>query len=302
MRTNTNDLERLHFTGTVWRPPHEALSVLLQATTACTHGRCKFCTLYGDLRFRMSPLSEIEADLAIIARYAPRARRVFLVGANPFALSYRRLVRLADRIRDFLPKVETIGMFTRVTDLRNKTAKELAELRARGITGLTIGTETGDDAALAFMNKGTTAAETLHACRRLDEAGIAYHLTYMTGLSGAGNGLRAAQATAALFNELRPRTIGIVSLTLFPEAPLAADVAAGTFVEASERERLEELRAFIAALRIPTVLQGDTVSNTVPLFGRLPEDRARLLAELDRACATQSEDTLATYRRQIRHL
>ncbi len=143
MRTNTNDLERLHFTGTVWRPPHEALSVLLQATTACTHGRCKFCTLYGDLRFRMSPLSEIEADLAIIARYVPRARRVFLVGANPFALSYRRLVRLADRIRDFLPKVETIGMFARATDLRNKTAEELAELRARGITGLTIGTETG---------------------------------------------------------------------------------------------------------------------------------------------------------------
>ena len=196
----------------------------------------------------------------------------------------------------------SIGMFARATDLRNKTAEELAELRARGITGLTIGTETGDDAALAFMNKGTTAAETLHACRRLDEAGIAYHLTYMTGLSGAGNGVRAARATAALFNELRPRTIGIVSLTLFPEAPLAADVAAGTFVEASERERLEELRAFIAALRIPTVLQGDTVSNTVPLFGRLPEDRARLLAELDRACATQSEDTLATYRRQIRHL
>ena len=81
------DLEKLHFTGTVWRPPHEAHSVLLQVTVGCTHRACKLCSLYGDLRFRMSPLEEVEADLQIIARYQPRARRGFLVGANPFGLS-----------------------------------------------------------------------------------------------------------------------------------------------------------------------------------------------------------------------
>lgn len=297
-----HDLDRLHFTGTVWRPPYEALSVLLQATTGCTHGACKFCSLYGDLRFRLSPLAEIEADLRIIARYQPRARRVFLVGANPFALSYGRLVRLIDRIRDFLPKVESIGMFARVTDIRPKSAEELRELRARGVTGLTIGTETGDDDALARMNKGTTAAETLEQCLRLDEAGIAYHLTYMTGLSGTGNGERAARATAELFNRLHPQVIGIVSLTLFPEAPLWQEVAAGTFVEASERERLEELRTFIERLRIPVYLMGNTISNTVPLSGRLPEDRARLLAELQRVLGAATEYELAVYRKSIRHL
>ncbi|MDE6624694.1 MAG: radical SAM protein [Alistipes sp.] len=297
-----HDLDRLHFTGTVWRPPYEALSVLLQATTGCTHGACKFCSLYGDLRFRLSPLAEVEADLRIIARYQPRARRVFLVGANPFALSYGRLVRLIDRIRDFLPKVESIGMFARVTDIRPKSAEELRELRARGVTGLTIGTETGDDEALARMNKGTTAAETLEQCLRLDEAGIAYHLTYMTGLSGAGNGERAARATAELFNRLHPQVIGIVSLTLFPEAPLWQEVTAGTFVEAPERERLEELHTFIERLCIPVHLMGNTLSNTVPLSGRLPEDRTRLLAELQRALGAATECELAAYRKSIRHL
>ncbi len=258
------DLVQQHFTGTVWRPPYEAHSVLLQATVGCTHHACKFCSLYGDLRFRLSPPEEIEADLRSIARCQPRARRVFLVGANPFVLSYNRLVRLADTIRDYLPKVQTIGMFARVTDIAAKSDDELHELRARGITGLTIGTETGDEPSLAFMHKGHTAADTLTQCRRLDAAGIEYYLTYMTGLAGAGNGLRAAEATAALFNRLHPYIIGIVSLTLFPEAPLAADVAAGRFVEAGERERLEELRAFIAALTVPATLMGHTVSNTVP--------------------------------------
>ncbi|MDE6506866.1 MAG: radical SAM protein [Alistipes sp.] len=296
------DPTQQHFTGTVWRPPYEAHSVLLQATVGCTHRACKFCSLYGDLRFRLAPPEEIEADLRLIARCQPRARRVFLVGANPFVLSRNRLVGLADTIRDHLPKVQTIGMFARVTDIAAKSDDDLRELRARGITGLTLGTETGDEPSLAFMHKGHTAADTLVQCRRLDAAGIEYYFTYMTGLAGAGNGQRAAEATAALFNRLHPYIIGIVSLTLFPDAPLAADVAAGRFAEAGERERLEELRAFIAALTVPTTLMGHTVSNTVPLLGRLPEERARLLRELDEALARFSEEELAAYRRGIGHL
>ena len=295
-------LDKLHFTGTVWRPPHEALSVLLQVTTGCSHHNCRFCSLYDNLQFRVSPMSEIEEDLRIIAQWTPRARRVFLVGANPFVLSYGRLARLADRIRDFLPKVETIGMFARVTDIGNKTDFELRELRARGITGLTIGTETGDASALAYMNKGFKPTDILREGRRLDDAGIEYCLTYMTGLSGAGGGEQAAQATAELFNRLNPRIIGVVSLTVFPENRLWQDVEAGIFREAGERERLEELREFIYQLDISTTISANTVSNLLPQFGRLPEDRSRLLYEIDNALAALDECTDAEYRRSIEHL
>lgn len=296
------ELEKLHFTGTVWRPPYEAYSVLLQATVSCTHHACKFCSLYGDLRFRMSPLAEIEADLRIIAGWQPRARRVFLVGANPFALSYNRLVKLIDLIRDYLPRVQTIGMFARVADIRQKTPEQLRDLRARGVTGISIGTETGDEPTLAYMNKGTTAAESCEQCRKLDDAGIEYYFTYMTGLAGAGNGQRAAHATAALFNRLHPRIITVLSLTLFPDAPLWQAVERGEFREAGELERLDELRTFVAELTVPATLMANTVSNTVPLSGRLPEERARLLRELDEARTHLAEADLDAYRRSIDHL
>ncbi len=297
-----DSLDALHFTGTVWRPPHEALSVLLQVTVGCTHHACKFCGLYGDLRFRVSPMAEIDADLQIIARWQPRARRVFLVGANPFAISYERLVQLADRIRDRLPKVQTIGMFARVDDIARKTDAELRELRARGFTGLSIGTETGDDPTLLRMNKGTTAAEILSQSRRLDEAGIEYYFTYMTGLAGAGNGERAARATAELFNRTHPFLIGVVSLTVFPDTVLGREVQAGLFREAGELERLDELRMLLERLEIPVTIDAHTVSNAVPLFGRLPEDRTRLLRELDVAQVVSDERDLAAYRRSIEHL
>ena len=297
-----SSLDRLHFTGTVWRPPHEAYSVLLQATIGCSHSGCKFCNLYGDLPFRIAPTEEIESDLRIIAQWQPRARRVFLVGANPFVLSYERLIRLADLIRDYLPKVTTIGMFARVSDIARKSDAELRELRARGFTGLSIGTETGDDPTLLRMNKQTTAAEILAQSRRLDEAGIEYYFTYMTGLAGAGNGVRAARATAELFNQTRPYLIGVVSLTLFPGTELASEVQQGTFCEASESERLEELQLFLELLQIPVIVAAQTVSNTVPLFGRLPEDRSRLLRTLGQARAEFREEELSDYRRRIGHL
>ena len=88
----------MHYTGTIWRPPYEAASLLLEVTAGCTHHKCKFCTLYNDLpfKFRMSPLEDIECDLQEVKRAAKdwnsgRTSRVFLTGANPFVLSYDKL-------------------------------------------------------------------------------------------------------------------------------------------------------------------------------------------------------------------
>lgn len=55
----------MHYTGTIWRPPYEADSLLLEVTAGCTHHKCKFCTLYSDLpfKFRMTPMEDIERDL-----------------------------------------------------------------------------------------------------------------------------------------------------------------------------------------------------------------------------------------------
>lgn len=83
----------MHYTGTIWRPPYEAYSALVQVTAGCTHHKCKFCTLYEDVpfKFRMSPLSEVEEDLKEISRYHRSAKRVFFTGANPFVLSFDKL-------------------------------------------------------------------------------------------------------------------------------------------------------------------------------------------------------------------
>lgn len=311
----------MHFHGTIWRPPYEAESLLLQATAGCTHHACKFCTLYEDLpfRFRMSPLEEIEADLReaqlwgtdpmamLSARLQgiPRPqgpRRVFLVGANPFVLLPKRLEEIAELVRRYLPTVESIGCFARVTDVGLKSGEELRRLRTLGYDGLTVGVETGDDWALAFMNKGCQARDIVEQAARLDEAGISYSFFYLAGISGAGRGTEGALRSAEIFNQTRPRRIGSSMLTVFPSSELYREIQAGNWKEESELEKLGELKTLVEHMSVPTRFETEGASNLVRVRGDLPEDRERLAGYLESLIAGADEEALRAYRLSLKHL
>lgn len=311
----------MHFHGTIWRPPYEAESLLLQATAGCTHHACKFCTLYEDLpfRFRMSPLEEIEADLReaqlwgtdpmamLSARLQgiPRPqgpRRVFLVGANPFVLLPKRLEEIAELVRRYLPTVESIGCFARVTDVGLKSGEELRRLRTLGYDGLTVGVETGDDRALAFMNKGCQARDIVEQAARLDEAGISYSFFYLAGISGAGRGAEGALRSAEIFNQTRPRRIGSSMLTVFPSSELYREIQAGNWKEESELEKLGEMKTLVEHMSVPTRFETEGASNLVRVRGDLPEDRERLAGYLESLIAGADEEALRAYRLSLKHL
>lgn len=292
-------MNEMHFTGTIWRPPYEAQSSLLQITVGCSHHKCKFCSLYPDLKFKPSPLSEIEEDLKFMQRHIPNTRRVFLVGANPFVLSYNKLLELGFLIRKYLPKCQGIGTFARITDIKSKTVDELKNLRHLGFNGISIGTESGDDLTLSRMNKGTNSKEMLEQCKKLEEANIEYYVSYLTGLAGKGNGERNALASANFFNEIHPYIISVVSLTVFPESELYTEIQKGEFKEASEYERLKELQILISNLNNTSNFFANTVSNPVPLSGILPKDKMVLLRELENIMKHYKESELASYRKSL---
>lgn len=308
----------MHYTGTIWRPPYEADSLLLEVTAGCTHHKCKFCTLYAELpfKFRMSPLADVENDLlearAIFKQQQARGlfklwpnsglARVFLTGANPFVLKAERLLEIAGMIARTFPEIGSIGCFARVTDVALKTEQELAQLRAAGFDGLTLGVETGDDVALAFMRKGYQAADIVEQCQRLEAAGIGYNFFYLTGISGHGRGQASAKATAAVCNQLHPRRIGASMLTIYPNSELYQEIQNGAWQPETEIEKYQELKTLVQALQGPVWFGALGASNAVPFAGNLPEDKERLLAVLDEIIADFSEEELQGYRQNLRHL
>ncbi len=250
----------------------------------------------------MSPLSEVEADLKVIRQWQPRARRVYLTGANPFALSYDKLMDVAILLRKYLTHMVSFGMFARVTDIAPKSVAELKNLRHMKLDSINIGIETAHDPTLDRMNKGYHASDILEQLSKLDEAGIRYNVFYLNGLGGKGNGEVSAIATADVLNRLHPCIINIVSLTVFPESQLYQDVLDGTYIEEPEIERLMEMRTLIDRLDIKVNLLGHHISNTVPITGALPGDKAAILREFDEAIARFPETELKAYRNRIWHL
>lgn len=299
----------MHYTGTIWRPPYEAASLLLEVTAGCTHHKCKFCTLYNELpfNFRMSPLEDIESDLQEVAQTLTRwkghnFRRAFLTGANPFVLKYERLKKIADLIHKYTPSIKSVGCFARVTDITLKSDEELKLLSQAGYDGLTIGIETGDDEALRFMNKGYGAADIVKQCSRLDQAGIHYSFFYLTSISGAGRGEIGAKATADVCNQLHPLLVGANMLTIYPDSELHKEIQLGNWKEEGEIEKYREVRVLVQNLEIATEFAALGASNAFQLHGSLPKDKYALITALDKIIETVQEDDLRAYRKNLPHL
>lgn len=292
----------MHFTGRTWRPNYEADSCIIQLTSGCTYQKCHFCNLYKDEPFTMSPLSEFEADLSEIKSYQPHARRIFITGANPFALSYEKLKPYILTVRDYLIKCQSIAMFASIRDIKNKEVWQLRKLRAMGVNGLSIGTESGDDDTLMLANKGYTSQDILEQCRKLDEAGIEYYFVYMTGLAGKGAGYRNAVNSAKIFSQLNPYFISVDSLTLFPGTKLYDKAKNGEFIQAGEKERIRELQTFIQNLQIRTHLFANSKSNFYPIAAYLPKERNSSIGELQYVIDTVDEKEMSVYRDSLQSL
>ena len=53
----------MRYEGTVYRPPSEAGSLIIQLTIGCARNTCTFCNMYKDKQFRVRKMEEIMADV-----------------------------------------------------------------------------------------------------------------------------------------------------------------------------------------------------------------------------------------------
>jgi len=72
----------VRYEGTVYRPRSEAGSLIIQATLACPHNRCAFCSMYKDRSFRVRPHQEVVEDLdSALEIYGPHGVRTIFLAA-----------------------------------------------------------------------------------------------------------------------------------------------------------------------------------------------------------------------------
>ncbi|WP_459833849.1 radical SAM protein [Howardella ureilytica] len=292
----------MHFSCGIVRPPYEAGSCFLQVTSGCSHNKCRFCTFYKEAPFSVSPESEIREDLQEIRDSGRKVKRIFLQGADPFLLSYDRLKRIMDLIKEYLPWGVSVGGYGRVDSVKNKSVEQLKSLKEMGYDMIVFGIESGDDAVLDKMNKGYHAGDIVEQLSKMDEAGMHYSVIFLYGLGGHDYGMGHALKTAEVLNKLSPVRVLASGLSIFPDTPLMEEVRKGEFCEATETEKIMELSAFVGALEINTILDATNVSNMAPVFGCLPDDKDAILEKLRNTIEMAGEERLRNHRKNMRSL
>ncbi|WP_458453997.1 B12-binding domain-containing radical SAM protein [Methanobrevibacter sp.] len=238
----------MHFTEPVYRNPYWPTFPLLQVTQGCTHNRCKFCTMYKDVRFRPQPMDVIEEDLKELASIAPHAKTIQLLSANPLVMTYNKFRPILEKINEYLPEIEYIYTQTRVSDLKNKSVEELESLKELGLREISLGVESGDDWTLKRVNKGYTSQDIIEQCAKLTDAGIDFWMSFLNGVAGKEHSMDHAINSAEIFSECNPMLVGTGGLTLFPGTPLLQEAQKGEFTPLTEKEMLIELKTFVEHL------------------------------------------------------
>ena len=273
----------MQYEGQICRPPMERASYMLPVAVGCSYNACTFCTLFKHLSYRQMPEEQVEAELRRVRDAGGNPKTIFLGDGNAFGLDTEHLLWILERIHHYFPGCTAVNMDATVTNIAGKSDEELQKLYEAGIRRLYLGIESGLDDVLKFMRKDHDLAQAYEQIARMQRFGFLFCAHMMTGIAGKGRGQENAEATAAFFNRTHPDRIINFSHFVHRRAPLYRDIEAGRFVPAGEIENLREARRLIELLDCPVSFDGfhDVVIEQ-RFRGKLPEDRDKLLAQIDR--------------------
>lgn len=269
----------MRYEGSVYRPPSEARSYILQCTVGCTHNRCTFCSMYKDKKYHVRDLEEILADIRMAREYYGDIYKVFLADGDALAMETADLIEILSTLYKSFPSLKHVGIYASPDSILNKDSDELRALRDAGITIAYLGVETGDPQLLIDIRKGVTYEEMVEAGLKIREAGILLSVTILLGLAGrTPQAAEHAQNTAKILNEINPDYIGALTLMLEPRTELYRRMQSGKFELPGPFEILDELRIIVQGLEVQgTEFRSNHASNYLPIRGRLPDDKQKML-------------------------
>lgn len=277
---------------TLFRPPAEAHSLIIRVADGCPWNQCTFCGMYKGIECRFLEMREIEVAIANAARTYPHATRVFLADGDVMAFSYDRLKTILEMLNDCFPGLARINLYANGHSILQKSDVELKSLQALKLNTLYMGLESGHEETLRRVRKRETAEEMILAGTRAQSAGLKMSVMVLTGLGGQTYSQPHATATANALNQMQPRLLSALRVIPIPGTTLYAEEQSGMFRQLTEYQALEELKSMIEGLDLEgTVFRANHSSNVLPLEGRFPKDKYRLIDELDTLLASGTLDT-----------
>jgi radical SAM superfamily enzyme YgiQ (UPF0313 family) len=297
-------LRRRNYDFPPFRPPSEANSLLLRVTRGCPWNRCTFCSMYKGMKFEVRDLEEILGDIELARDlYGDRIGTVFIGDSNSLVAKTEMLVKVLNALFTSFPNIQRVTSYARAKTIAKKPLEDLIKIYQAGLTRLHVGLETGDQELLKEIEKGATPEEMIEAGKRAKEAGFEYSLYVLLGIGGEEKWEQHARGTAEVLNQIDPHFIRVRTFIPQPDSPLYEAMVKGRFQPASPETILKETKLLLQKLQVTSQFLSDHISNLLPLHGKLPEDKEKMIQMIGEALKELKEnDSLREEMEIRRHL
>ena len=280
-------------------------------TSGCSNNTCTFCGYYGS-KLQMRDVDDIKSEIDAIALFTQSGirlpnisrvvyavaqgwdgKRLFLQDGDALVYPFPKLSEVLQYLYEKLPYVERIGTYATPQDILRRSSDELKELRRLKMSIFYTGLETGDDELLQKIGKGVRSNAVVEAGKKVKEAGISFSVTIILGLGGIEGSKKHALETTKILTEIDPDYTGALTLTLVPGTPLYDQWDRNEFHPLSPFQSLEELRLIIENSNFTDCFFSSMhASNYLSVRGKLPQDRERMLRELEVVLAERNPSLL----------
>jgi len=282
------------------RPPSEHASYFLPLTSGCSNNTCAFCGYYGS-KLKMRGVDDVKKEIDAMALYVQHGvqlptipgivyavlqgwnqRRVFLQDGDALVCPFPKLKEVLEYLNEKFPRLERIGSYGTPQDILRKSLDELRTLRELKLGIAYMGVESGDDEVLQKVGKGVSHAQLVEAGRKARQAGIILSVTVILGLGGVEGSGEHALETAKVLTEIDPEYAGALTLTLVPGTPLYEQWEQGNFSLITPFDSLKELKMIVENADFTDCFFSSMhASNYYSVRGKLPQDKSRMLRELE---------------------
>jgi len=282
------------------RPPSEWKSYFLPLTSGCSNNTCTFCGYYGS-KLQIRDIDDIKSEIETLSLFirsgirlptVPNVvyavaqgwdgKRVFLQDGDALVYPFSKLEGVLQYLNEKLPSVERIGTYATPQDILRRSHDQLRELKGLKLSIFYMGIESGNEKVLQKIGKGVKRQELVEAGKKAKEAGITLSVTVILGLGGVEGSEEHTLETAKILTEIDPDYAGALTLTLVPGTPLYEQWQQGKFHPISPFRSLEELKIIIENSSFTDCFFSSMhASNYISVRGKLPQDKERMLRELE---------------------
>ena len=267
----------------LYRPPSEGNSLIIQATLGCSHNKCSFCNMYKSKKFTIKSLENIKNDINYFRQIYAHVEKVFLADGDALIIPIEDLKEILTYIKRVFPECERITLYGSPKSILNKNLEELKELKALGLSMIYMGVESGDDEVLEDINKGVSSHDLVKAAKRVKASNILLSVTVIAGIGGKEKSNNHAIRTGEVISRMSPDYFGILTLMIEEGTKLYSKIISKEFELLNNKDILNEIKLLIENIEVneTIVFRCNHASNYISLRGNLPEDKEKLLNQID---------------------